>query len=278
MNSRRRLATVVTALATAVTGAVLVPAQVDAAGGVPTIKATVRDTSIRLSTHRVGAGLVRFSVTVPSGDHTLQLVKLRKWYSWPKFVRDSENAFMGMEMAIKRVDRGALWAGGTEAKTNHPGRFAQVLTVGTYFLFDQTGPSVTKLAVTGPVSARGGAVASSTIVGTPRERFRAPAAIPRRGWTLFKDTADEPQYLVMQRVKRGTTRAQAGRFIRSESHGEPSWLRSGEASSGVISGGTRTRFHYNLPPGQYLLSCWFPSAKTGMPHATMGMFRMINLR
>lgn len=278
MNTRRRLAAVAVALATAVTAAVLVPAHVDAAGSVPTIKATVKDTSIRLTTHRVSAGLVRFGVVAPSGDHTLQLVKLRKWYSWPKFVRDSENAFMGMMMAVKRVDRGTLWAGGAQAKRNHPGRFAQVLTAGTYYLFDQNGPSVTRLAVTGAVTPRGGPATSSTIVGTSRERFRAPAAIPRRGWTLFKDTSAEPCYLVMRHVKRGTTRAQAGRFIRAENRSQPGWLRRGSAASGVISGGTQTRFHYNLPRGQYLLSCWFPSEKTGMPHATMGMFRMINLR
>ncbi|HEU5044651.1 MAG TPA: hypothetical protein VFT75_11015 [Nocardioidaceae bacterium] len=278
MNTRRRLAAVATALATAVTGTALVPTQVDAAGRVPTIKAVVRDTSIRMSTHRVDAGQVRFTVVAASGDHTLQLVKLRKWYSWPKFVRDSENAFMGMTMAVQRVDRGTLWSGGAEAKQNHPGRFAQVLTAGTYYLFDQNGPSVTKLDVTGAVTPRGGPATSSTIVGTSRERFRAPATIPRRGWTLFKVTSDEPCYLVMRHVKHGTTRAQAGRFVRSENRSLPAWMRRGSAASGVISGGTQTRFHYNLPRGQYLLSCWFPSEKTGMPHATMGMFRMVNLR
>jgi len=278
MNTRTRVAAVAATLATALSGAALVPTQVDAAGRVPAVRATALDASIRLSTHHVAAGLVRFRVLAPSGNHTLQLFRLRKGYTLGMFERDVENAFMGMVGAVRRVDRRVLWAGGAMAKAQHPGRFAQVLTAGTYYLFDQGGPGITKLTVTGRVAPRVGPATSSTIVGTDRDRFRAPAAIPRKGWTLFRDISTEPHYLVLQHVKRGTTRAQARSFVKSMGGGKPAWVRRGQTSSGVVSGHTQTRFHYNLPRGQYLLSCWWPSDETGMPHATMGMYRMVNLR
>ena len=35
---------------------------------------------------------------------------------------------------------------------------------------------------------------------------------------------------------------------------------------------------YDLPPGQYVVMCFFPDPKMdGMPHALMGMLEMIHL-
>lgn len=277
MNTRKRVAALVVALATAVAGAVLVPSPGDAVGAVPTIRATMGTTSIRLSSHTVAAGLVRFTVVAPTA-RTVQLFRLRKGYTRGAFRRDLEDATMGMVDAVKRVDRGVVWAGGAEAKPNRPGRFAQRLTAGRYFLMDQNGPARTWLDVTGKVRPRGGIATSGVVVGTAQDRFRAPAVLPHRSWVVFRAAPGEPHYLLMQHVRRGTTRADVRRFIRSGAHHRPAWLRRGEAASGMISGGSRTLFHYNLPPGRYVLLCYWPSARTGLPQATMGMFRMLNLR
>jgi len=277
MNTRNRVAAIAVALATAVTGAVLGPAQANAAGSIPTIRATVGNTTIRLTSHTVTSGLVRFTVVAPTA-RTVQLYRLRTGYTRGAFRRDLEDATMGMVDAVRRVDHGVVWAGGAEAKRFRPGRFAQRLTAGTYFLMDQNGPARTWLTVTGKARPRGGIATAGVIVGTAQERFRAPLVLPHRSWVVFKASPGEPHYLLMQRVKLGTTRADVRKFISSGAHHRPRWLRRGEAASGMISGGSRTLFHYNLPAGRYVLLCYWPSSKTGLPQADMGMYRMINLR
>lgn len=278
MNTRRRVAAVVAAMATAVTGTALVPSQVDAAGKIPHIRAGMTDQAIHLSRDTVRAGRVKFRVVARSGDHVMQIFQLHKGYTKADFTRDIGRTFRGRIPAIKRIDRNVSWLGGAEAQKNHPGRFAITLTAGTYYVLDQNGPAVAKLTVTGAVQPRAWIHNDSTIVGTGGDRFRAPKAIPHSGWTLFKDTSDEPHFLVMQHVKRGTTRHMVTRYFKSGQQGEPSFALPETTSSGIISGGSQLLFHYNLPAGRYVLMCWWPSDESGMPHAMMGMYRMINLR
>ncbi len=281
MNTRKRVAAVVAALATAVTGTAMLPSQVDASAKVPAIKVTMTKKAIRLSTHSVQAGRVRFRVVTPGGDHVLQVMRLHQGYSLQQAAKDVGRAFQGRVPAIKRVDRRITWAGGAETRKNHPGRFAVTLTPGTYYLIDQndqTSTVVSTLTVNGSVQPRAWIHNSSRIVGTGKDRFRAPKAIPRQGWTVFKDTSDEPHFLVLQQVKHGTTRHMVTRYLHSGAQGEPPFAMPATTSSGVISGGSQILFHYNLPRGRYVLICWWPSDENGMPHALMGMYRMINLR
>jgi hypothetical protein len=46
----------------------------------------------------------------------------------------------------------------------------------------------------------------------------------------------------------------------------------------VISPGRSMTVDYDLPPGQYVLLCFMPDPKMhGMPHALMGMIKMVHL-
>ena len=278
MNTRRRVAAVVAAMATAVTGTALVPSQVDAAGKIPTIRARMTDQAIHLSRDTVRAGRIKFRVTVPSGDHTLQVLQLHKGYRPRDLMSDIDNAFRGRIPAIKRVDTRVTWYGGAEATKNHPGRYSVTLPAGKYLIVDQSGPAGALLTVTGALQPRAWIHNDSTIVGTGGDRFRAPKVIPNSGWTVFKDTSDEPHFLVIQHVKRGTTRHMITRYFKSGNQAEPPFALPETTSSGVISGGSQILFHYNLPAGRYVLMCFWPSDESGMPHAMMGMYRMINLR
>ena len=48
--------------------------------------------------------------------------------------------------------------------------------------------------------------------------------------------------------------------------------------TGTLSPGRSMTADYDLPPGQYVIMCFFPDPKMGgMPHALMGMLRMIHL-
>ncbi len=282
MNTRLRRGVTGAAALVVTTGLTAVPATVASAWtdhAVPTITARVTSKAVHLSSgHSVQAGRVRFRVLTPKGDHSLQLVKLKPGYSPQEFGRDVNLAFQGKIPAIRRIDHRVHWAGGAETRPHKPGMFAKTLYPGTYYLFDQNSNARTKLRVHGQPEARAWIPNSSTIVGTGADRFRSPKNLPHRGWTLFKDTADEPHFLVMQQVKRGTTRKDVHDFIASGAQGEPPWVRPAETSSGVISQHSQMEFHYSLPRGRYVLICFWPSVETGMPHAFMGMYRLVNLR
>ena len=278
MNTPKRAAAVAAALATAVGGTVLLPAQADAVGTIPAIRVTMTGQAIRMNTNTIHAGRVKFRVVTPKGDHGFQLLRLHPGYQPRQLKRDIGLAFQGRVRAIRRIDRRVTWLGGAEVRPNHPGRYSVTLRRGRYFAVDQNGPAAAMLRVVGTPTPRAGISSSSTIVGTITDRFRAPQAIPARGWTTFKDTSDEPHFLVFQHVKRGTTRAMVRQFLHSQNQGRPPFALRGSTSSGVVSGGRQILFHYNLPAGRYVILCFWPSDETGMPHALMGMFRFVTLR
>jgi hypothetical protein len=276
MNTRRRVAAVVAAIATAVGGTALLPTQADAVGSIPTVKVFLGAKAVHLSTSTIHAGRVRFRAHTPQGGHEMQLLRLHKGYQPAQLRKDVGQAFQGNLAAIRRLDHRVSWLGGAGTRPKHPGIYSVFLRAGTYFVVDQNGPGAARLRVVGTPRPRVGIVSSSTIVGNINDRFEAPRAIPHRGWTTFKDTSDEPHFLEFQRVKPGTTRAMVRKAIRS--NGRPAFLLPGSTSTGTVSGGRHIQFHYNLPAGKYVILCFWPSDETGMPHAFMGMFRFVNLR
>ena len=245
-----------------------------------TVNVTMSNTKIAfVGGTTLHAGRYIFRVTANSGDHALQLLKLSPGYSLAQAGADINNAFSGKLGAIHRVDTKIHWFGGAEAMPNHPGKFAETLYAGTYYAIDQNGNAMTKLRVVGtPPAGQGWVDQTSTIVARDGERWSTPATIPHAGWTLFRDGADEPHFIVLQQVKTSTTAAQVRQYLASGNEAPPSWALAGSTSTGVISPDTQMLFHYNLPAGKYVLICWWPDDKTGMPHALMGMWKLITLK
>jgi hypothetical protein len=46
----------------------------------------------------------------------------------------------------------------------------------------------------------------------------------------------------------------------------------------VISPGHTIVWKYHAPKGRYLALCFYPDKDTGVPHAFMGMFALLNLK
>jgi len=276
MNTRRRVAASAAALATAVGGTALLPTQADAVGTIPTVNVFLGAKGLHMSTTTVHAGRVKFNARTPKGDHELQLLRLHKGYTPAQLGKDVNAGFQGNVAAVKRLDHRVTWLGGAETKPNHPGSYSVYLRPGTYFVVDQNGPGAARLRVVGTPVPRTGITSSSTIIGNIKDRFMAPKAIPHTGWTTFKDTSDEPHFVVFQHVKPNTTRAMVRKALRSNK--QPAFALPGSTSAGVVSGSRHIQFHYKLRPGKYVIMCFWPSDENGMPHAFMGMFRFINLQ
>lgn len=266
---------------TAVTGAGLAvaPTVADATGRVPTVTVTMAANSISLSSgNTVHAGRVHLRVVSAGGDHVLQLVRIiKRGYTFQQAGKDVNAAFGGNLAAIHRVDTNLRWLGGAEATPGHNGHLAETLYAGTYYFIDQNSNAMRAVKVYGTPPARGW-IANSSTVEAYDHGFRTPATLPRAGWTLFRDIADEPHFMALQQVKTGTTAAMVRAYFKSGSQAQPSWALPASASNGVISPGTQVLWHYSLPAGKYLLACWWPDDKTGMPHALMGMWKLVTLK
>jgi len=66
--------------------------------------------------------------------------------------------------------------------------------------------------------------------------------------------------------------------LQNEQGPEPSWILPAGMETGTLSPGRSMTVDYDLPAGQYVVMCFFPDPKMGgMPHALMGMLRMIHL-
>lgn len=118
------------------------------------------------------------------------------------------------------------------------------------------------------------------IVGRTGPKWGGSSHLPAKGTFLFKN-ADRtvPHFVLMQQVAEGTTKEQVLEVLMSEEQGPPpEWFLPATLETGSLSPGRKMTVDYDLPPGQYVVLCFFPDPNMkGMPHALMGMVEMIHL-
>jgi hypothetical protein len=250
-----------------------------------TVKVKMSDSSIKFSgggattangVTTLHAGRIHFHVVTGAGDHFLQLLRLRNGYTAQQAGSDFGKAFSGNVSAVQRLDKGIVFRGGADARPQHPGDMVAVLKAGQFMAIDQNGNAVAMLAVVGH--------AATTTLGQHTGTYSALSYgwgvsrhLPAAGTVKVTNSADQPHFLELQRVKDSTTAAQVRKFIKSGAQGNPSWGLKASAGSGVISPGTSQLLSYDLPAGKYLVACFWPDFFTGMPHFFMGMWRLVTI-
>ncbi|MGN6780699.1 MAG: hypothetical protein ACTHJH_04290 [Marmoricola sp.] len=231
--------------------------------------------NISLSRASVRAGKVTFVVRTGKGDHTMQIARLRHGYSMQQAGADINKAFGGDIDAINRVDNGVDFRGGAEARPGKAGEFTTSLGSGHYVVLDQSGPGLAMLDVHGTRVARR-APRTTGGIDIFTYGFATTGSLPHRGMVRLTNRSDQPHFVEFQHVKRGTTAKMVKRALMSPN--QPSFALPGGTGTGVISPNRGQSFRYDLKPGRYLIACWWPDFKTGMPHAMMGMWKLIDLR
>jgi hypothetical protein len=223
------------------------------------------------------AGRVTFRVVSPKGDHELQLLRLHPGYSLQQAGADFGKAFNGDVAAVRRLDAGITFRGGAEAKPHHNGLFTVSLKAGDYLAVDQDSNAMAPLHVFGtPRNAarprtRGSVTAYSY-------GFGGSVRLPHDGWIRFFNQSDQPHFIVLNHVKRGTTATMVRKYFASGGQGRPAFGLRAETSMAVVSPNRSEFFHIHLPRGKYLMACYWPDDDTGMPHALMGMWRLVTVR
>jgi hypothetical protein len=250
-----------------------------------TVKAKMSDSAITFSgggastangTTTVHAGRIHFHVVTGAGNHFLQLIRFRNGYTAQQAQGDFGKAFSGNVAAVQRLDKGVVFRGGADARPQHPGDMVVVLKAGQYMAIDQNGNAGALLTVVGR--------AATNTLGAHTGTYSAfsygwgvSRHLPAAGTVKVTNSADQPHFLEIQRVKDSTTAAQVRKFISSGAQGNPSWGLKANSASGVISPGTSQLLSYDLPAGKYFIACFWPDYFTGMPHFMMGMWKLVTI-
>ena len=107
-----------------------------------------------------------------------------------------------------------------------------------------------------------------------------PASIANKGLLRFKNAASNNHFIEMAKLKKGYTYKDFKKWLARPSPPGPSPVNFDIGlDSGAVSPGHSAIFNYNLPKGDYVMLCFWPDASMGgMPHAFMGMHRVITLK
>jgi hypothetical protein len=249
-----------------------------ARAGIPTVTVRMNGDHLRVvGGTTLHAGRIQFKVVAVDRGHILQITRFHRGYSLKEAGPDFGKAFSGDTDAIRRIDENITFRGGMQARPNKPGWFVVTLREGHFIFFDINGDGLARVTVRGDLPQRERVPHTGTITAFSYGFESTPETLPAQGTFYFKNQADQPHFLDMHRVAEGTTRRQVQRYFDSDANGDPAWILSGGTSLGVISPYFGQMATYDLPPGQYVIMCFWPAIDTGMPHAFMGMFKFIHL-
>lgn len=95
-------------------------------------------------------------------------------------------------------------------------------------------------------------------------------------WLRFTNSAHELHFLDMNSVKESTTAAMIKKAFMSPK--EPTFGTGQHMDFDVISPGVSVAIKGPIAPEHYLVDCFIPSETDGMPHALMGMWKLIDIR
>ena len=182
------------------------------------------------------------------------------------------------------LDRDVLTYGLANVVPGFPEIVTANLRAGTYYLFDLTNftgkgtPTTTTIHVVGKYHP-GALFGNRLVVATSSDRFIPSSTYwPHRGSYVFHNGSDTIHFMAMLRVKNGTTDRQVQKFFNSGAQGQPPFAQDGPSGGNdVVTSGKTIQVNYSLPRGTYVLLCGVRDDVTGMPHAVMGMHKVIHL-
>ncbi|MGF9754725.1 hypothetical protein AAII07_05945 [Microvirga sp. 0TCS3.31] len=281
----RRVVAVVCATTLASSPVLLVPTTAGASGApttsaraaMPKLTAVLTKKTIRLKgAGDLRAGRVKLSVL---GRGAVEFAMFKAGYDVADFTADfNKFGAKGDTKALKRSIKnttiiGGLAGGGTGTIVfPKPGAYTPISLGARGVVTGKT------LVVHGPARSSKAPRTDGSIIGKNGPSWGGASQLPHKGRFAFKNKADEPHFVLLQQVTEGTTTDQVLEALQNEDGPEPTWILPAGLQTGTLSPGRSMTVDYDLPAGQYVVICYFPDPKMGgMPHALMGMLRMIHL-
>jgi hypothetical protein len=226
-------------------------------------------------------------------ERELDVVRLHKGYTFKHFAKDvldfgeSEGPNGATKSGLKHLRnaiRHITAFGGLDAEKGQTEHETIVLPkAGTYVIYNDTQvpKQPVKLKVTGPAFTGGAGSTDGTIKAKSGERFGGAKTLPHKGTLTYKNVSSgstsSPHFLDLLQVKKGSTRKE---IVKDLQNNDFSFAVPGGGSIGtdVVSPGHAFALSYHMPKGTYAEFCFFPDKHTGIPHALMGMVRVITLK
>lgn len=259
-----------------------------------TVHVTGNGSSVSLDHATIRAGSIRFAVgtTNPStpdgsGGSEITLFQPKAGKTVSRVLHDLFDEF-GSDPAdgTRELTADATFHGLADVIVGHSAVVTENLAPGKYYLIDIANPPsgpppVTTLTVkpaTANIEQDSDLVSQTTVSATSADRFVAPRNWPHQGTYTFRNTSDTLHFMSLTPVKNGTTDSQIQAYFDSGSQNPPPFLKAGPSiGNDVTSPGQSLQLTYNLPRGTYVLLCFIADDQTGMPHAFMGMHKVIVL-
>jgi hypothetical protein len=253
-------------------------------------------TATKLVVHSGGGamatGQMDVSLEAVGGERLLAVVRFADGYTFSDF-RDDIRTFgesfgqngpsdKGLKALNHAINHTTAY-GGLDAPQGHVRRGTLLLDEeGTYVLYDDSHNlprHPVRIDISGSVGPQHLPPAGGTVTAKTNRRFGGDDVLPAKGNIKFVNRSTQsPHFLALNHVKEGTTRQDVIDYFQSGAEGPPSFARKGSAGTDALSYGQKQNLHVNLPAGQYVELCFFPDPEEGMPHAFMGMIRMVHLK
>jgi hypothetical protein len=278
------------ALSLCLTGTVLSTVAVTGAQAAeaPTIRVHItKYHNVKMAT-RLRPGMHRFVVR-STRDAGVQLVRPHAGYTKREFSHDIRVGFAGDVAAFKRFERSTDLLGGVNPHRGGPaGVMWARLPRGRVWALDasadRTPPrKVLTLHVAG-ARVPGVLPGRATLRAIHETDFaKRPRAIPGSGRLIVRNNSTDNHFFGIVRLRAGKTVADFAEWIDQAKQGNdtppPVNFEVGGVDTGVVGPGHAMSLKYDLPAGDYILTCFWPDVDEDfMPHAFMGMYRGLRVR
>jgi hypothetical protein len=249
-----------------------------------TVTIKSKSDSVKLSDDTIRPGKTIFKVKNVDGKASkglVQVFRLKNGYTLTDALGDFGLAFPQNGPpdldAVHRIDANVVFYGGMEAKGDGSKVSKWAVNIdkaSTYYVANLDSQQLTPMNVSGShqkrawPSASGKVDAESTKSGG--NKFVVSKHIATSGWMSTTNKAEEPHFVDMEQVKKGTKNGDLTKMFNGA--GPDVFVHGGATTdTGVISPGHAFRWAYSLKKAPFAVLCFWPSAADGMPHALMGM-------
>jgi len=287
-STSRRLAAGALSLALAgsfLTAATATTAQAASSAKAPTTKVWVTKYHNIEMPDRLRPGVHRFVVRT-SRDAGFQIIRPRKGYTKREALRDAGQMFENVKV-LRRFERNTVLMGGVNARKGEPGIMWTRLPRGRYWVLDVNDNRAKVRKVhdlrVGGERLRGMLPSTATIRSVKEASWAArPKTMNNRGILKYRNNSTDNHFIELAKLQPGKTAADFEEWLEQLMQGnetQPPIDFSAATASGIIAPGKAMSMRYDLPPGKYMLLCWWPDSDMGgAPHVFMGMYRGITLR
>jgi hypothetical protein len=282
------------ALALLAAAAATVPTTAQAAGSIPIVTLAVAGDQATVSQATMRPGVVEFRVgktfVVPGPQGGPDALTVVATDQLDVVLADLGAVFGGnpedpasltaAAAAMRDIHSISTWYGGAGPE----GVWQVNLPAGTYTVF---GVQSTAMGMAKPVTFTVAGAPRTAALHATQATFRAVGDVGSNKWTFrqagdrpvewitFANSAKELHFLDAFGVKPSTTSAMVRKAVASNA--PPKFATGTGFHFDVISPGVRVAIKGELDAGTYVVDCFIPSESDGMPHAVMGMWKLITV-